>query len=127
MKREVAKLPRHILTDHRRTIEREMAKSKGGWKPPPFGLGDAEIEAMAVRENRLQSMAICLSRVRYMLGRGPEKLPFAAAPPPMRPLGEREVAEKMFGAHRDSMTSALLQAMAPHAVSLFSFSYGQLD
>ena len=115
MKREVAKLPRHILADHRRTIEREMAKSKGGWKPPPFGLGDAEIEAMAVRENRLQSMAICLSRVRYMLGRGPEKLPFAAAPPPMRPLGEREVAEKMFGAHRDSMTSALLQAMAPHA------------
>ena len=50
MKREVAKLPRHILDDHRKTVEKELAKSKGGWKPPPFGLGDAEIEAMAVRE-----------------------------------------------------------------------------
>ena len=116
MKREVAKLPRHILDDHRKTVEKELAKSKGGWKPPPFGLGDAEIEAMAVRENRLQSMAICLSRVRYMLGRGPEKLPFASAPPPARPLTAREVAEKMFGP-KDSMVQGLLQAMKPHARS----------
>ena len=116
MKREVAKLPRHILDDHRKTVEKELAKSRGGWKPPPFGLGDAEIEAMAVRENRLQSMAICLSRVRYMLGRGPEKLPFASAPPPARPLTAREVAEKMFGP-KDSMVQGLLQAMKPHARS----------
>ena len=116
MKREVAKLPRHILDDHRKTVEKELAKSRGGWKPPPFGLGDAEIEAMAVRENRLQSMAICLSRVRYMLGRGPEKLPFASAPPPTRPLTAREVAEKMFGP-KDSMVQGLLQAMKPHARS----------
>ena len=115
MRREVSRLPRDILAEHREATAKEVQKSKGAWRPPPFGLGDAEIEAMAVRENRLQSVAVCLSKVRYLLGRGPEKAPIADAPPPATRLSEREAAERFFGAGRDSMIVGLLAAMAPHA------------
>ena len=60
-------------------------------------------------------MAICLSKVRYLLGRGAEKAPFAAAPPPMQALTEAEAAEKFFGNGRDAVVGCLLQMMAPHA------------
>ena len=100
MRREVSRLPRDILAEHREATAKEVQKSKGAWRPPPFGLGDAEIEAMAVRENRLQSVAVCLSKVRYLLGRGPEKAPIADAPPPATRLSEREAAERFFGAGR---------------------------
>ena len=115
MRRELARLPRDILAEHRATTAKEVKKANGKWIPPPFGLGDAEIEALSVRENRLQSMAICLSKVRYLLGRGSERAPFADAPPPMTPLSERDVAVRFFGTGRDSMLQNLIACMAPHA------------
>jgi hypothetical protein len=63
MQAELRRLPRDILAEQREATEKQ-AKTDGSWVPPPFGLGDAEIEALSVRENRLQSMAICLSKVR---------------------------------------------------------------
>ena len=115
MRRELARLPRDILAEHRATTAKEVKKANGKWIPPPFGLGDAEIEALSVRENRLQSMAICLSKVRYLLGRGSERAPFADAPPPMTSLDERDVAARFFGTGRDSMLQNLVACMAPHA------------
>lgn len=120
MKHEVKRLPRDILREHRIATEKELKKSQGQgkrWVPPPFGLGDAEIEAMAVRENRLQSIAICLSKVRYLLGRGSLKLPIKEAPPPFRFIdgNAHELAVKYFGNHpRTSLVKVLLSAMAPH-------------
>jgi len=70
-----------------------------------------------VSENRLQSMAICLSKVRYLLGRGWEKVPFATAPPPMTALTAPEAAEKFFGTGRDALVGCLMQMMAPHSRS----------
>jgi hypothetical protein len=117
MRVELRRLPRDILCEHRLSTAREVKKSKGAWKPPPFGLGDAEIEALSVRENRAQSVAICLSKVRYLLGRGAEKAPRKKAPPPFRRLrdDDAETRALFFGARRDALARVLLQCMAPHA------------
>ena len=117
MRVELRRLPRDILAEHRLSTAREVKKSKGAWKPPPFGLGDAEIEALSVRENRAQSVAICLSKVRYLLGRGAEKAPRKKAPPPFRRLrdDDAETRALFFGARRDALARVLLQCMAPHA------------
>jgi hypothetical protein len=58
------------------------------------------------------------SKVRYLLGRGPEKLPFADAPPPMQALSAAEAGERFFGNGsngRDALVACLLAMMAPHA------------
>ena len=139
MRVECARLPRDILAEHRASSAKEARKAAGAWKPPPFGLGDAEIEALSVRENRAQSVAIALSKVRYLLGRGGERTPGgesadeaeredargsrraakrrASAPPPFRRArdDDPETRAKFFGAHRDALVRVLLQSMAPHA------------
>ena len=123
MSLELRRLPRDILDEHRASSAKEVRRSGGSWKPPPFGLGDAEIEALSVRENRAQSVAICLSKVRYLLGRGADEgdegrvARRASAPPPFRAASETdsETRAKFFGAHRDALVRVLLQCMAPHA------------
>ena len=123
MSTELKRLPRDILDEHRASTAKEVRRSGGSWKPPPFGLGDAEIEALSVRENRAQSVAICLSKVRYLLGRGAEEgdegrvARRKSAPPPFRAASETdfETRAKFFGAHRDALVRVLLQSMAPHA------------
>ena len=121
MREELRALPRDILNEQRESAAKQAAKDgpNSKWQPPPFGLGDAEIEALAVREIRQQAMAICLSKVRYLLGRGPEKARIADAPPPMKPLTEAEAARRIFGAARvdgaPSLLSSLIALMAPHA------------
>ena len=114
MRRELARLPRDILAEHRATTAKEVKKANGKWIPPPFGLGDAEIEALSVRENRLQSMAICLSRCATSSGAGPSARRSPTRRRPRLPLDERDAA-RFFGTGRDSMLQNLVACMAPHA------------
>jgi len=59
---------------------------------------NAEIEAMAVRENRIQALAVCMSKIRRLLtlGEGFDSPKYGTSPPPYAKLSAKETIEKFW-------------------------------
>ena len=59
---------------------------------------NAEIEAMAVRENRIQALAVCMSKIRRLLtlGEGFDSPKYGASPPPYAKFSAKETIEKFW-------------------------------
>ncbi|CEF99605.1 Zinc finger, CW-type [Ostreococcus tauri] len=126
MEEEVNQLPKHILAAAKQEHEKLLLKSPG--MEFTYNEKFAKIDALAVRENRTQSIAIMLSKLRRVLTRardgGAQKSvyecldKFESAPPPFVRLTDDEVAVQFWGTGTDgfdrSVIRGLLNAMGPH-------------
>lgn len=108
---EERELPAYVLSDNRRRITVALSKSQTPIKE--CSVRDAEIEAQGVCENRLQNLAITLSKVRYFLRRGVSGASVAEVPPPLRPVEGEELAQRLW-CDQTSIARQVLGCMSCH-------------
>jgi len=127
MNLELNELPKHILEAAKKEHEKLSAKGDGRHE---FTYTEkfAKIDALAMRENRTQCVAIMLSKVRRLLTRPRDGKPqksvydcldvFEKAEAPYVQLSEEEIAAQFWGASAEnfekSIVCGLLRAMGPH-------------
>ena len=126
MQLELKELPKHIIKAAEQ--DHEKMSKKNPTLEFTYTEDFAKIDALAMRENRTQCLAIMLSKIRRLMTRardGSEQKSvvdcmdmFAKADAPYRAVSDVEVAAMFWGTSQDdfhkSIVSGLIQAMAPH-------------
>ena len=93
---EREKLPTRILLA---TKEYHEKRRKRGFNDNfTYDEKNAVIEAMAMRENRIQALAVCVSKVRRLLtlGEGFDSPKYGKSPPPFSKLSGKKIIEKFW-------------------------------
>lgn len=126
MEQELTELPKHIFEAAK--AEHEKLLLKNPESEFTYNEKFAKIDALAMRENRTQSVAIMLSKLRRVLTRARDGGPqlsvyecldkFENAAPPFVSLSEEEVAAQFWGTGPEnfekSIVCGLLKSMGPH-------------
>jgi hypothetical protein len=126
MQLELKELPKHIIKAAQK--DHEKMSKKNPTLEFTYTEEFAKIDALAMRENRTQCLAIMLSKVRRLMTRARDGSTqksvvecmdaLAKADAPYRAVSDVELAAMFWGTSHDdfhkSIGSGLIQAMAPH-------------